>query len=269
LSDSGTGLGSGGASSAPKRSKRIDVNKKNPQWPPTVYSHFVRLVAMKYYAHKSMDMLESNFLDGGMDGYMELCKDLCRKFMKALDEFKKFNNYLEFWKHVKWLDHIVITNTNDVVKGTFEVLYQKKGDEEYDESKKELLAKLHKVQETCQRYSGSRTKTMPWRVQALKGAIEAHMGGGVVWLPKHAKAIEIPRNMVEGGYTKVQRVRIARMEDVLNNIDFARKLPKANDEFEKRNEWSLEALVEKEYLEHQATIAKLGAYMGLGNQVGA
>jgi hypothetical protein len=50
------------------------------------------------------------------------------------------------------------------VKGTFEVLYRKKKDEEYDESKKELLAKLQKVQVTCHRYSGSRTKTMPWRV---------------------------------------------------------------------------------------------------------
>ena len=59
------------------------------------------------------------------------------------------------------------------------------------------------------------------------------------------------------------------MENVPNNIDFAGKLPKANNEFEKRNERSLEALVEKGYLEHQATVAKLGAYMGLGNQVGA
>jgi hypothetical protein len=64
------------------------------------------------------------------------------------------------------------------VKETFEVLYWKKKDEKYDKSKKELLAKLQKVQATCQRYSGSRMKTMPWRVQALKRAMEAHMGGG-------------------------------------------------------------------------------------------
>jgi hypothetical protein len=87
---------------------------------------FVRLVAMKYYAHKSMDMLECNFLDGGMDGYMELCKDLYREFMKELDDFEKFNNYLDYWENVKWLDHIVTTNTNNAVKGNFEVLYRKK-----------------------------------------------------------------------------------------------------------------------------------------------
>jgi hypothetical protein len=33
---------------------------------------------------------------------------------------------------------------------------------------------------------------MPWRVQALQGAMEAHVGGGVVWLPPHAKVMEIP-----------------------------------------------------------------------------
>ena len=50
---------------------------------------------MKYYAHRSMDMLEHNFLDGGMDGYLELCKDLCREFMRELDDSKKFN-YLDY-----------------------------------------------------------------------------------------------------------------------------------------------------------------------------
>jgi hypothetical protein len=136
LSDNGTRSGSGGTLSAPKRSKCADAKKKNPQWPPTEYTQFVRPVAMKYYAHRSMDMLERNFLDGGMDGYVELCKDLCCEYMKALDEFEKFNNYLEFWEHGKWLEHIVTTNTNNVIKGTFEVLYRKKGDEEYNKSKK-------------------------------------------------------------------------------------------------------------------------------------
>ena len=41
---------------------------------------------------------------------------------------------------------------------------------------------------------------------------------------------------------KVQQVRIARMEKVLCDIDFAGKLPKASKEFNKRNEQSLEAL---------------------------
>jgi hypothetical protein len=45
---------------------------------------------------------------------------------------------------------------------------------------------------------------MPWWVQAFKGAMEAHMGWGVVWLPPHAKVIEILGDRVEGGYAKIR-----------------------------------------------------------------
>jgi hypothetical protein len=140
---------------------------------------------------------------------------------------------------VKWLDTIITINTTNVVKGTFEVLYPKKRD---DESKKQLLAKLYKVQAACRRYSGNKTKTMPWRVQVLKGAMEAHMDGGVVWLPPHTKVMEIPGDRMEGRYAKVRRVRISRMENIPSDIDFAGKLPKATDDFAQRDERSLEAL---------------------------
>jgi hypothetical protein len=105
---------------------------------------------------------------------------------------------------VKWLDTIVTINTTNVVKRTFEVLYPEKGHEEYNKSKKDLLAKLKRVQAMCQRYSGSKRKTMPCRVQALKGVMEAHMGGGMVWLPPRAKVIEIPGDRIEGGYDKYE-----------------------------------------------------------------
>jgi hypothetical protein len=192
LSDSDTGKGSGGPSLSQKRSKRADANEKNPGYPPRGYTAFARPVAMRYYAHRDMDMLERTFLDNGLDGYVDLCKDLCHEFMEACDTSEQFNNYLDYWDYVKWLDTIVTINTTNFVKGTFEVLYPKKGDEEYDESKKQFLAKLYKVQVACRRYSGNKTKMMPWRMQGLKGAMEAHIGGGVVWLPPHAKVMEIP-----------------------------------------------------------------------------
>jgi hypothetical protein len=129
---------------------------------------------------------------------------------------------------VKWLDTIVTINTTNVMKGTFEVLYLKKGDEEYNESKKQFLAKLYKVQAACRRYSGNKTKMMPWRVQALKAAMEAHMDGGVVWLPPHAKVMEIPRDRVEGEYAKVQWIQILRTENILSDIDFAGKAAKGH-----------------------------------------
>jgi hypothetical protein len=70
LSDSGTGSGSEGPSSSQKKSKRADANEKNPGYPPRGYMAFVRPYAMRYYAHRDMDMLECTFLDNGLDGYI-------------------------------------------------------------------------------------------------------------------------------------------------------------------------------------------------------
>jgi hypothetical protein len=183
LSDIGTGSGSGGPSSSQKKSKRVDAIEKNPCYPPRVYTAFVRPVAMRYYAHKDMDMLECSFLNNGLDGYIALCKELCNEFMNACDTSEQFNNYLDYWDHMKCLDTIVTINTTNVVKGTFEVLYPKKGGEEYDESKKQLLAKLHKIQAACRRFSGNKTKTMPWWCKHLKGPWKCIWVGG--WYGYH------------------------------------------------------------------------------------
>jgi hypothetical protein len=105
-----------------KWTKRIDTNEEILNWPPKEYTHFARPIAMKYYMYKYLRMLEHEFLDNSMDRYVELCKDLCRQFMHKFDASKKFNNYADFWDHVKWLDYIVTTNTTNIIKGTFEVL---------------------------------------------------------------------------------------------------------------------------------------------------
>jgi hypothetical protein len=55
----------------------------------------------------------------------------------------------------------------------------------------------------------------------------------VIWLPPRAKVIEISGKRVEGGYGKVRRVQILRMENIPRNIDFVGKQQKAKDEFEK------------------------------------
>jgi hypothetical protein len=72
--------------SGAKQTKCANANEKNPNCPSREYTHFARLIAMKYYAYKSIDMLKRDFLDIGMDGYVELCKDLCYEFMKSFDE---------------------------------------------------------------------------------------------------------------------------------------------------------------------------------------
>jgi hypothetical protein len=64
----------------------------------------------------------------------------------------------------------------------------------------------------------------------------------VVWLPPHAKVIEIPGDRVEGAYAKIRQVRISRMENIPSDIDFAGKLLKANKDFDQKKERSMEAL---------------------------
>ena len=84
---------------------------------------------------------------------------------------------------------------------------------------------------------------MPWNEQALKAAMEQHMHSGVVWIPEKAKVVSLSGFDAEGGYGKVQKVRIANMPGILIHIEFAGKLLKAKSEREKREERSIEALV--------------------------
>jgi hypothetical protein len=109
-----------------KQTKCVNANEKNPNWLSREYIQFSNPIAMKYYAHMSLRMLEQEFLDNGMDGYMELCKDLCWEFMDKYHVSEKFNNYLDYWDHAKWLDNIVIIGTTNVVKRTLRFYTRKK-----------------------------------------------------------------------------------------------------------------------------------------------
>ena len=61
----------------------------------------------------------------------------------------------------------------------------------------------------------------------LKSAFAQHLQGGIVWLPKKVKIVEMPRNRAEGGYGEVRHVRIAKMASIPTNCDFAAKESKA------------------------------------------
>jgi hypothetical protein len=52
-----------------KQTKYTNVNAKNPNWPPWEFTHFARPIAMKYYVHSFLKMLEHEFLDTGIDGF--------------------------------------------------------------------------------------------------------------------------------------------------------------------------------------------------------
>jgi hypothetical protein len=69
----------------------------------------------------------------------------------------------------------------------FEYIYKKGEDGEYDSRDLELLKKLKKIQKFVARFSNKKSKTVPWHMQALKAAMQQHMGGNVVYLKRRQR----------------------------------------------------------------------------------
>jgi hypothetical protein len=88
-----------GPSLGSKKTKILDANEKNLNWLPKEYTQFVRTIAIKYYVQRLLKMLQWEFLDNSMDGYVELCKDLCCELLTEFDVSEKFNNYLDYGDH--------------------------------------------------------------------------------------------------------------------------------------------------------------------------
>ena len=76
-----------------------------------------------------------------------------------------------------------------------------------------------------------------------KSAFAQHLQGGVVWLPKKVKIMEMPGNRAEGGYGEIRRVRIAKMAGIPTDCDFTAKKSKAATPFLQRQAQSMEACV--------------------------
>jgi hypothetical protein len=67
----------------------------------------------------------------------------------------------------------------------------------------------------------NKTKTMPWRLQALKGAMQQHMDGGLVYLPEKTHMIAVLGFGNEGRYGEIHKVCRSRMANIPAIIDFA------------------------------------------------
>ena len=111
--------------------------------------------------------------------------------------------------------------------GTFEVIHKKIPGQGYNSELEDLLQKLKVVEAFCRRFSGIRNKEIPWRESILKLAFAQHLQGGIVWLPKKVKIVEMLGDRAEGGYGEVRRVRIARMAGIPIDCDFPAKKLKA------------------------------------------
>jgi hypothetical protein len=105
-----------------------------------------------------------------------------------------------------------------------------------------LLEKLQGIQKFTARFSNNKSKIVPWRLQALKSAMEQYMGGGVVYLPEMTKVIAVLGFGNEGSYGEIRKVQISRVVNIPTVIDFVGKKSKATSKGAKRKERAVEAL---------------------------
>ena len=101
---------------------------------------------------------------------------------------------------------------------------------------REVVAKLKGIQEWSQQYSSLCKKKAPWRA-TIEDEVLAHcVSGRFQWLPSTAKIVKMPEQMAEGGYGKVRKVMITKLESISSWILFAGKVLKTENESQKRRE---------------------------------
>jgi hypothetical protein len=185
---------------------------------------------LEFYNIKIVGALERTYIDHGADGLMNLQVELNGIITDALQMLELYNNYdRDYWEHGRWLDQQIISSTSNIVH-VFECVYKKGEDGEYNQMDLALLKKLQKIQKFVGRFSNNKSKTIPWRLQALKSATEQYMGGSMVYPLETVEVIAVPRFGNEGSYGEIRKVRISRIVNIPTVIDFVGKLSKATSE---------------------------------------
>ena len=109
---------SSGGSKKPKKAT-------NPNQLGKEYGYATWEYVLQYYKVRLLEMLNWEFLNNGFDGFVNLCAYLGREITDRLDESELYNNWIDFFKHIQWLDEIVTRNEINVFMGTFEVVHKK------------------------------------------------------------------------------------------------------------------------------------------------
>jgi hypothetical protein len=139
------------------------------------------------------------------------------------------------------MDQQIISNTSNVLH-SFECVFKKGEDGQWNSKDRALRKKLEKIQAFVGRHSNTKTKIVPWYVQAMKAAMQHHMGRRIVYLPKKALVVAVLGFGNEGGYGEICKVCISRVASIPTIVDFAGKMSKAVNEVDKRVERAKEAM---------------------------
>ena len=72
----------------------------NPNRPGKEYADVAREIVLHYYKVQSMQMLQREFLDAGVDGFLSLCADIGREIMDKLEDTELYNNWADYVEHI-------------------------------------------------------------------------------------------------------------------------------------------------------------------------
>ena len=83
-------------SSGSKKPKKA----QNPNRPGKECADAAREIVLHYYKVRSMQMLQWEFLDGGIDGFLSLCADIGQEIMDKLEDTELYNNWADYAEHI-------------------------------------------------------------------------------------------------------------------------------------------------------------------------
>ena len=73
---------------------------RNPNRPGKEYADAAREIVLHSYKVWSLEMLHREFLDGGVDGFVNLCTDIGREITDKLEETELYNNWAYCAEHI-------------------------------------------------------------------------------------------------------------------------------------------------------------------------
>ena len=83
-------------SSGSKKPKKA----QNPNRPGKEYADATREIVPHYYKVRSMEMLQQEFLDGGVDGFLSLYADIGQEITDKLEDTELYNNWADYAEHI-------------------------------------------------------------------------------------------------------------------------------------------------------------------------
>lgn len=199
--------------------------QETPLMPTEEYLAFARRVGIHFYAVRNVNMMHRTFIGLNEEGYSNLCHQLHEHLEQAFHNDERLCNWTDFYDHGAWLDSRVIELTTNTVEAWSYISGKKLTDRSnWTFEDEELVGKLETVKIFCQLFTKGRGKKhQPWKAKA-EDVVMAHCNSGTFkWLESTVSVVSMPGQRIQGGYGKVTKVVLTKLQHIPSWIPFARK----------------------------------------------